>query len=60
LVKTKELDSARIEVDVVLERDCVVEGGDVRGRLEVLVRGGKRGENVRVGAGKIRVLGFEG
>lgn len=59
-LEAKKKAKARIEVDVVLERDCVVEGGDVRGRLEVLVRGGKRGENVRVGAGKIRVLGFEG
>ncbi|KAL7420095.1 hypothetical protein Q5752_005060 [Cryptotrichosporon argae] len=50
---------ARVEVDVVLERECVVEGGEVRGRLEVLVRGGKRGEGLRVGGAKVRVLGFE-
>jgi hypothetical protein len=59
-LEAKKKAKARIEVDVVLERDCVIEGGEVRGRLEVLVRGGKRGEGVRVGAGKIRVLGFEG
>ena len=47
---------ARVEVDVVLERECVVEGGEVRGRIEVKV--GKRG--VRVGMGKVRVVGYEG
>jgi hypothetical protein len=51
---------ARVEVDVVLERDCVVEGGEVRGRMEVRVTAGKRSAGLRVGAGKIRVLGFEG
>jgi sporulation-control protein spo0M len=47
---------ARVEVDVVLERECVVEGGEVRGRIEVKV--GKKG--VRVGMGKVRVVGYEG
>ncbi len=51
---------ARVEVGVILERECLVEGGEVRGRLEVKVRGGKRGEGVRVGGGKVRVVGFEG
>lgn len=50
---------ARVEVDVVVERECVVEGGEVRGRLEVRVGGG-RGEGLRVGSGKVRVVGFEG
>ncbi|WWD16338.1 hypothetical protein CI109_100764 [Kwoniella shandongensis] len=50
---------ARVEVDVVLERECVVEGGEVRGRLEVRITGGKRGEGLRVGGGKVRVVGFE-
>ncbi|ORX35336.1 hypothetical protein BD324DRAFT_682685 [Kockovaella imperatae] len=50
---------ARVEVDIVLERDCVVEGGEVRGRMEVRVHGSKRSEGLRVGAGKIRVVGFE-
>ncbi|KAL1411879.1 hypothetical protein Q8F55_002861 [Vanrija albida] len=50
---------ARVELDVVLERECVIEGGELRGRLEVVVRGGKRTKDLRVGAGKIRVLGFE-
>ena len=51
---------ARVEVDIVLERDTVVEGGEVRGRMEVRVYGSKRTEGLRVGAGKIRVVGFEG
>lgn len=51
---------ARVEVDVVLERECVVEGGEVRGRLEITVNGGKRGEGLRVAGGKARVVGFEG
>lgn len=51
---------ARVEVDVVLERECVVEGGEVRGRLEVRINGGKRGEGLRVAGGKVRVVGFEG
>ena len=51
---------ARVEVDVVLERECVVEGGEIRGRMEVRVSGGRRGEGLRVGGGKVRVVGFEG
>ncbi|TYJ52070.1 hypothetical protein B9479_007327 [Cryptococcus floricola] len=46
---------ARVEVDVVLERECVVEGGEVRGRMEVRVSR----EGLRVGSGKVRVVGFE-
>ena len=51
---------ARVEVDVVLERECVVEGGEVRGRMEIRVNGGKRSEGLRIGGGKVRVVGFEG
>jgi hypothetical protein len=51
---------ARVEVDVVLERECVVEGGEIKGRLEVRINGGKRGEGLRVAGGKVRVVGFEG
>lgn len=51
---------ARVEVDVVVERECVVEGGEVRGRLEVRVSGGRGAEGLRVGSGKVRVVGFEG
>jgi hypothetical protein len=50
---------ARVEVDVVLERECVVEGGEVRGRMEIRVNGSKS-EGLRVGGGKVRVVGYEG
>lgn len=50
---------ARVELDVVLERECAIEGGDLRGRLEVVVHGGKRTSTLRVGHGKVRVIGFE-
>ncbi|EIW68957.1 hypothetical protein TREMEDRAFT_62670 [Tremella mesenterica DSM 1558] len=50
---------ARVEIDVMLERECVVEGGEVRGRMEVRVNGGKRSDGLRVGGGKVRVVGFE-
>ncbi|KAI9632841.1 uncharacterized protein MKK02DRAFT_41152 [Dioszegia hungarica] len=49
---------ARVEVDVVLERECVVEGGEVRGRMEIRVNGSKS-EGLRVGGGKVRVVGYE-
>ena len=51
---------ARVEIDVVLEREAVVEGGEIRGRMEVRVTGGKRSAGLRVGGEKIRVVGFEG
>ena len=51
---------ARVQVDVVLERECVVEGGDIRGRMEVRVTGGRKVDGLRVGGGKVRVVGFEG
>jgi hypothetical protein len=51
---------ARVEVVVVLERECVVEGGEIRGRMDVRINGGRRGEGLRVGGGKVRVIGFEG
>jgi hypothetical protein len=47
-------------VVVVLERECVVEGGEIRGRMDVRINGGRRGEGLRVGGGKVRVIGFEG
>lgn len=51
---------ARVTVDVVAERECVVEGGEVRGRVEVRVGGGRGSAGLRVGGGKVRVVGFEG
>ncbi|OWZ26626.1 hypothetical protein C354_06775 [Cryptococcus neoformans MW-RSA1955] len=50
---------ARVTVDVVAERECVVEGGEVRGRVEVRVGGGRGSAGLRVGGGKVRVVGFE-
>jgi hypothetical protein len=51
---------ARVEVDVVLESETFVEGGELRGRLEVRIRRGKKGENLWIGGGKVRVCGYEG
>lgn len=46
---------------VCLERDVLVEGGDVRGRMEVNVRDWNKKEgDVHVGFGKVRIVGFEG
>jgi hypothetical protein len=60
-IEAKKGSKARVEVDVVLERDVVVEGGEVRGRLEVRVRREKKGEGkVWIGGGKMRIVGFEG
>lgn len=50
---------AKVEVDVVLERECVVEGGELRGRMEITVNDGKN-DGLRIGGGKVRVIGFEG
>ena len=51
---------ARVEVDVVLESETFVEGGEVRGRLEVRIRRGRKGETLWIGGGKVRVCGYEG
>lgn len=51
---------ARVEVDVVLESETFVEGGELRGRLEVRIRRGRKGENLWIGGGKVRVCGYEG
>jgi hypothetical protein len=60
-IEAKKGSKARVEVDVVLERDVVVEGGEVRGRLDVRVRREKKGEGkVWIGGGKMRIVGFEG
>jgi hypothetical protein len=60
-LEAKKGNKARVEVDVILERDVLVEGGDLRGRLEVKVRRAKAGEGkVWIGGGKMRVVGFEG
>ena len=52
---------ARVEVDLFLESDLVVEGGSLRGRMEIKVRGGNEREGeVMLAHPKIRVVGFEG
>lgn len=51
---------ARVDVDVMLESDLVVEGGMLRGRLEVKIRKPVDGEGaVFLAQPKVRVVGFE-
>lgn len=49
---------ARVELDVVLDSNLVVEGGLLKGKMEVRVRP-KDGE-VWIGCPKARIVGFEG
>ncbi|GAC72180.1 hypothetical protein PANT_6c00110 [Moesziomyces antarcticus T-34] len=51
---------ARVEVDLVLESDLVVEGGTLQGRMQIRVRKGSDKEGgVLLAQPKIRVVGFE-
>lgn len=51
---------ARVDVDVLLESDLVVEGGMLRGRLEIKIRKPHDGEGaVFLAQPKVRVVGFE-
>ena len=51
---------ARVEVDLVLESDLVVEGGTLQGRMQIRVRKGSDKEGgVFLAQPKIRVVGFE-
>lgn len=51
---------ARVDIDVMLESDLVVEGGMLRGRLEVKIRKPSEGEGaVYLAQPKVRVVGFE-
>jgi hypothetical protein len=59
-LEAKKGRKARVEVDVILESEVFVEGGELRGRLEIRVRRGKKGENLWIGGGKVRVCGYEG
>lgn len=59
-LEAKKGRKARVEVDVVLESEVLVEGGELRGRLEVRIRKGKKGESLWIGGGKVRVCGYEG
>ena len=52
---------ARVELDVILESETCVEGGYMKGYIQVKIRhGGKSDGPVYLGGGKIRVVGFEG
>lgn len=59
-LEAKKGRKARVEVDVILESDVMVEGGELRGRLEVRIRKSRKGESLWIGAGKVRVCGYEG
>jgi hypothetical protein len=57
----KSTSKARVELDLMLETPLVVEGGILKGRLEIRVRKPKDKEGeVWVGRPKVRVVGFEG
>lgn len=52
---------ARVELDLIPASTLVVEGGVLRGRMELRVRKEKDGEGeVWLGAVKLRIVGFEG
>ncbi|KPV75995.1 uncharacterized protein RHOBADRAFT_43430 [Rhodotorula graminis WP1] len=60
LEQAKHGKGARVELDLALETPLVVEGGLLKGRLEVRIRKSKEREGeVWVGTPKIRVIGFE-
>ncbi|KAI0830570.1 hypothetical protein BC628DRAFT_1354600 [Trametes gibbosa] len=50
---------ARVEVDIVLENDCCVEGGYLRGTVKLRVRRRRKEAHVLLADGKLRVIGFE-
>jgi hypothetical protein len=51
----------RVELDVILESETCVEGGYMKGYLQVKIRKGSKNDGpVYLGGGKIRVVGFEG
>lgn len=61
LEQAKSTSKARVELDLMLETPLVVEGGILKGRLEIKVRKPKDKEGeVWVGRPKVRVVGFEG
>ena len=52
---------ARVELDLILASSLVVEGGNLKGKMEVRVRKERDGEGeVWLGAVKARIVGFEG
>jgi hypothetical protein len=61
LEQAKSTSKSRVELDLVLESSVVVEGGVMKGKIEVRIRKPKdREREVWVGKPKIRVVGFEG
>ncbi|KAM5530599.1 hypothetical protein V8D89_015717, partial [Ganoderma adspersum] len=51
---------ARVEVDIVLESDCCIAGGYLRGHVKVRVRKRQKKEApVLLADGRVRVIGFE-
>ncbi|KAI0756748.1 hypothetical protein C8Q80DRAFT_1130287 [Daedaleopsis nitida] len=51
---------ARVEADIVLESDCCMEGGYMRGHVKLRVRRRQKNEPfVLLAEGKVRVIGFE-
>ncbi|KAG8923764.1 hypothetical protein FRC00_005879 [Tulasnella sp. 408] len=57
----KAKSKARVEVDIELESETVVEGGYLRGKMEVTIRKpGKNESPIWIGGGKMRIVGFEG
>lgn len=61
LEQAKSTSKARVELDLVLQSSLVIEGGTLKGRMEVRIRKPKdREKEVWVGKPKIRVIGFEG
>ncbi|KAK4698564.1 hypothetical protein P7C70_g7709, partial [Phenoliferia sp. Uapishka_3] len=60
LEQAKSTNKTRVELDLVLESALVVEGGALKGRIEIRVRKPKDKENeVWLGMPKVRVVGFE-
>lgn len=61
LEQAKNTSKARVEMDLVLESSLVVEGGTVKGTIEIRLKKLRETEGaVWVGNPKIRVVGFEG
>lgn len=51
---------ARVEVDIVLESDCCIEGGYMRGSIKIRVRKRQKKEApLLLAEGKVRIIGFE-
>lgn len=61
LEQTKSTSKARVELDLVLQSSLIVEGGKMKGKVELRVRKAKDEEqDVWIGRPKIRIVGFEG